>query len=136
MATHYHDPTWAEQELPAEELLKRCTWLTSYSLQESISVLDPTTLEQVPNDGKTIGEIMSRGNITMKGYLQNEKATNETFEGGYVLRYPDKAFVLLIQSFLRSFVHSFVYSYFLSSHPDFVVGSEQATSLCPIPTAA
>ena len=46
-------------------------------------MLDPDTLIAVPADGKTIGEVMVRGNIVMKGYLANEKATNDTFEGGW-----------------------------------------------------
>lgn len=54
-----------------------------YHLQESISVLDPETMEPVPADGETIGEIMFRGNITMKGYLKNDKATAEAFKGGW-----------------------------------------------------
>lgn len=54
-----------------------------YHLQESIAVLDPETMRPVPSDGETIGEIMFRGNITMKGYLKNEKATAEAFKGGW-----------------------------------------------------
>jgi fatty-acyl-CoA synthase len=54
-----------------------------YHLQESIAVLNPETMEPVPADGETIGEIMFRGNITMKGYLKNEKATAEAFKGGW-----------------------------------------------------
>jgi fatty-acyl-CoA synthase len=54
-----------------------------YTLQEAVTVLDPDTMQQVPADGETIGEIMFRGNITMKGYLKNEKATREAFAGGW-----------------------------------------------------
>ena len=54
-----------------------------YHLQESIAVLDPETMMPVPADGETIGEIMFRGNITMKGYLKNPKATSEAFKGGW-----------------------------------------------------
>ena len=54
-----------------------------YHLQEAIAVLDPETMAPVPADGETIGEIMFRGNITMKGYLKNEKATSEVFKGGW-----------------------------------------------------
>jgi fatty-acyl-CoA synthase len=54
-----------------------------YTLQEAVTVLDPHTMEQVPADGETIGEIMFRGNITMKGYLRNETATQEAFAGGW-----------------------------------------------------
>ena len=54
-----------------------------YTLQEAITVLDPETMNPVPPDGATMGEIMFRGNIVMKGYLKNEKATTEAFEGGW-----------------------------------------------------
>jgi len=46
-------------------------------------VLDPQTMREVPRDGETIGEVMFRGNIVMKGYLKNEKATAEAFAGGW-----------------------------------------------------
>jgi fatty-acyl-CoA synthase len=54
-----------------------------YPMLEELIVADPETLEPVPNDGKTIGEIMFRGNIVMKGYLKNPAATGEAFAGGY-----------------------------------------------------
>jgi fatty-acyl-CoA synthase len=54
-----------------------------YVLQEAMDVLDPKTLKPVPRDGTTMGEIFFRGNITMKGYLKNPKATEEAFEGGW-----------------------------------------------------
>ena len=54
-----------------------------YHMQEAITVRDPVSLEEVPWDGETMGEIMFRGNIVMKGYLKNEKATQEAFEGGW-----------------------------------------------------
>ncbi len=54
-----------------------------YTLQEAVTVLDPATMQTVPADGETIGEIMFRGNITMKGYLKNEAATAEAFAGGW-----------------------------------------------------
>jgi fatty-acyl-CoA synthase len=50
---------------------------------EDITVLSSDTMEQVPMDGDTIGEIMIRGNCVMKGYLKNPDATREAFEGGY-----------------------------------------------------
>ena len=46
-------------------------------------MLDPETMQEVPRDGETIGEVMFRGNIVMKGYLKNEKATQEAFAGGW-----------------------------------------------------
>ena len=54
-----------------------------YHLQQAISVLNPETMEPVPADGETMGEIMFKGNIAMKGYLKNDKATKEAFEGGW-----------------------------------------------------
>ncbi len=54
-----------------------------YHLQEGVSVRDPETMLSVPADGETIGEIMFRGNITMKGYLKNPTATREAFAGGW-----------------------------------------------------
>jgi fatty-acyl-CoA synthase len=54
-----------------------------YVLEEGCTVMDPQTMRQVPADGETMGEIMFRGNITMKGYLKNPKATQEAFAGGW-----------------------------------------------------
>jgi fatty-acyl-CoA synthase len=54
-----------------------------YPLQEAVTVIDPETMREVPHDGETIGEVMFRGNIVMKGYLKNEKATDEAFAGGW-----------------------------------------------------
>ena len=48
-----------------------------------MTVMDPETMKEVPWDGETMGEIMFRGNITMKGYLKNPKATDESFAGGW-----------------------------------------------------
>ncbi|WP_109480788.1 acyl-CoA synthetase [Paraburkholderia sp. C35] len=54
-----------------------------YHLQAAVDVRDPDTLEAVPRDGETIGELMFRGNICMKGYLKNERATLAAFRGGW-----------------------------------------------------
>ena len=54
-----------------------------YHMQQAITVLDPETMKSVPADGETMGEIMFKGNIAMKGYLKNEKATQEAFAGGW-----------------------------------------------------
>ena len=54
-----------------------------YHLQHAISLINPDNMQPVPADGETMGEIMFRGNITMKGYLKNEKATREAFAGGW-----------------------------------------------------
>ncbi|TFZ08679.1 acyl-CoA synthetase [Ramlibacter humi] len=66
-----------------------------YHLQQGAMVMNPATMEPVPWDGETMGEIMFRGNITMKGYLKNPKATQEAFAGGWfhtgdlAVQYPD-----------------------------------------------
>ena len=54
-----------------------------YHLQAAVAVLDPETMQPVPADGETMGEIMFRGNICMKGYLKNESATEKAFDGGW-----------------------------------------------------
>jgi fatty-acyl-CoA synthase len=54
-----------------------------YPALEDLAVLDPATLQPVPDDGETLGEVMFRGNIVMKGYLKNRKATEEAFAGGW-----------------------------------------------------
>ena len=54
-----------------------------YPLQEGMTVMDPEPMHEVPADGQTMGEIMFRGNIVMKGYLKNPKATAEAFAGGW-----------------------------------------------------
>jgi fatty-acyl-CoA synthase len=54
-----------------------------YSALEGLTVMDPETMTPVPADGATLGEVMFRGNIVMKGYLKNPKATEEAFGGGW-----------------------------------------------------
>ncbi|WP_039049877.1 acyl-CoA synthetase [Comamonas thiooxydans] len=54
-----------------------------YHLQRSAAVLDPETMQPVPHDSQTMGEIMFQGNIAMKGYLKNPQATQEAFRGGW-----------------------------------------------------
>ncbi|MDE2182320.1 MAG: acyl-CoA synthetase [Alphaproteobacteria bacterium] len=54
-----------------------------YPALESLSVIDPQTMEPVPADAETLGEVMFRGNIVMKGYLKNPKATRAAFAGGW-----------------------------------------------------
>jgi fatty-acyl-CoA synthase len=75
-------PGW--DDLPAAERaqLKRRQGV-AYPLEEAVTVLDPETMQEVPRDGQTVGEVMFRGNIVMKGYLKNEKATQEAFAGGW-----------------------------------------------------
>jgi fatty-acyl-CoA synthase len=75
-------PGW--DDLPADQRaqLKRRQGVP-YPLQEAVTVIDPVTMRAVPRDGETIGEVMFRGNIVMKGYLKNETATREAFAGGW-----------------------------------------------------
>ena len=54
-----------------------------YPNTEGISVMDPETMKEVPKDGKTIGEIMIKGNIVMKGYFKDKDATNKAMDGGW-----------------------------------------------------
>jgi fatty-acyl-CoA synthase len=54
-----------------------------YTVEEGLTVMNPETMQPVPADGETMGEIMFRGNITMKGYLKNPAATGEAFRGGW-----------------------------------------------------
>ncbi|QBM27663.1 acyl-CoA synthetase [Hydrogenophaga pseudoflava] len=54
-----------------------------YHLERDVRVLNPETMQPVPLDGETMGEIMFKGNIAMKGYLKNPKATQEVFAGGW-----------------------------------------------------
>ena len=50
---------------------------------EALDVLDPETMQRVPRDGETLGEVMFRGNVVMKGYLKNKSATEKAFAGGW-----------------------------------------------------
>ena len=50
---------------------------------EALDVLDPETMQPVPRDGETLGEVMFRGNVVMKGYLKNKASTDEAFAGGW-----------------------------------------------------
>ena len=66
-----------------------------YPNTEGISVMDPETMKEVPKDGKTIGEIMIKGNVVMKGYFKDKDATNKAMSGGWfhsgdlAVMYPD-----------------------------------------------
>ena len=75
-------PGWDDLAADQRAQLKRRQGV-SYPLQEAVTVIDPETMREVPRDGETIGEVMFRGNIVMKGYLKNEKATQEAFAGGW-----------------------------------------------------
>ncbi|CAN7577499.1 acyl-CoA synthetase [Pseudorhodoferax sp. LjRoot39] len=72
------------QALPADEQARlNGRQGVAYPLQQAVAVLDPATLQPVPADGETMGEIFFRGNVVMKGYLKNPQATAEAFAGGW-----------------------------------------------------
>jgi fatty-acyl-CoA synthase len=74
----------AWNELPgAERAAKKARQGVRYAALEDLDIVSPDTLEPVVRDGRTIGEAMFRGNIVMKGYLKNKKATDEAFRGGW-----------------------------------------------------
>jgi len=67
----------------AEKDAKRVRQGVRYPALEGLTVMDTTTMTEVPADGETLGEVMFRGNIVMKGYLKNPEATAEAFAGGW-----------------------------------------------------
>ena len=74
--------SWADESLSEQTRLNGRQG-ARYVLQEGMTVLDPATMTETPADGQTMGEIMFRGNIVMKGYLKNPHATTAAFEGGW-----------------------------------------------------
>ena len=73
---------WDDLPKPAKDA-RRSRQGVRYPALEALTVMDPVTMTRVPADGETIGEVMFRGNIVMKGYLKNPEATAEAFEGGW-----------------------------------------------------
>ncbi|MEQ9641219.1 MAG: acyl-CoA synthetase [Alphaproteobacteria bacterium] len=77
---------WNEEwdGLPAEQRAKlQSRQGVPYNVLEGLMVAHPETLEPVPRDGETMGEVFMRGNVVMKGYLKNPKATEDAFAGGW-----------------------------------------------------
>ena len=74
--------SWAHESL-AEQTRLNGRQGVRYVLQEGMTVMDPETMAECPADGVSMGEIMFKGNIVMKGYLKNPKATQEAFAGGW-----------------------------------------------------
>ncbi|HWK96539.1 MAG TPA: acyl-CoA synthetase [Pseudolabrys sp.] len=70
--------------LPADQqAAKKARQGVRYGALEALDVLDPETMQPVPRDGATMGEVMMRGNVVMKGYLKNRKSTDAAFSGGW-----------------------------------------------------
>ncbi len=66
-----------------EQAAKKARQGVRYLPLEALDVLDPETMQPVPRDGETLGEVMFRGNVVMKGYLKNKAATEKAFAGGW-----------------------------------------------------
>jgi fatty-acyl-CoA synthase len=74
----------AWDKLPSpEQAAKKARQGVRYPVLEALDVLDPETMKPVARDGETMGEVMFRGNVVMKGYLKNKPATDKAFEGGW-----------------------------------------------------
>jgi fatty-acyl-CoA synthase len=73
---------WAAESLSEQARLNGRQGVR-YALQEGMTVMDAETMRELPADGEAMGEIMFRGNIVMKGYLKNHRATAEAFAGGW-----------------------------------------------------
>ena len=67
----------------AGQATKKARQGVRYLALEALDVIDPETMQPVPADGETMGEVMFRGNVVMKGYLKNPKASKEAFAGGW-----------------------------------------------------
>jgi fatty-acyl-CoA synthase len=77
---------WRAQwdKLPsAEQAAKKARQGVRYPVLDALDVLDPKTMKPVPRDGATLGEVMFRGNVVMKGYLKNKTATDKAFKDGW-----------------------------------------------------
>jgi 3-(methylthio)propionyl---CoA ligase len=66
-----------------EQAVRKARQGVRYQALEALDVLDPSTMVPVPRDGETIGEVMMRGNVVMRGYLKNRASTEKAFEGGW-----------------------------------------------------
>jgi len=68
---------------PLERAKRKSRQGVRYHALEGLTVMDPDNMQIVPADGETMGEVMFRGNVVMKGYFKNEQASNEAFSGGW-----------------------------------------------------
>ncbi|MBH97782.1 MAG: acyl-CoA synthetase [Rhodospirillaceae bacterium] len=73
---------WDEKSVEERAFLKARQGV-KYAVQEEFFVADPESLQPVPADGETMGELFFKGNVVMKGYLKNPKATQDSFQGGF-----------------------------------------------------
>ena len=73
----------ARDNLSEDELAQHATEQGQDAMIERVAVLDPTTMAEVPADSSTMGEVMIRGNIMMKGYFKNSVATEQAFAQGW-----------------------------------------------------
>jgi fatty-acyl-CoA synthase len=73
---------WEELSAP-DQAAKKARQGVRYPVLEALDVLNPETMQPVPRDGETLGEVMFRGNVVMKGYLKNKTATERAFAGGW-----------------------------------------------------
>jgi fatty-acyl-CoA synthase len=67
----------------SEQAARKARQGVAYPVLDALDVLDPHTMQPVPRDGETLGEVMFRGNVVMKGYLKNKPATQDAFAGGW-----------------------------------------------------
>jgi fatty-acyl-CoA synthase len=68
---------------PSAQAQKKARQGVRYGALEALEVMNPETMQPVPRDGETMGEVMFRGNVVMKGYLKNKAATDKAFAGGW-----------------------------------------------------
>ncbi len=93
VVNEWHDD-WSALD-PARQAQLKSRQGVRYPALEALTVMDPVAMKEVPADGETLGEVMFRGNIVMKGYLKNKAATDEAFAGGWFhsgdlgVRHPD-----------------------------------------------
>ena len=74
--------TWDALDEPGQARMKARQGVR-YQVLDALDVIDPETMQPVPRDGATMGEVMFRGNIVMKGYLKNPSASEKAFHGGW-----------------------------------------------------
>jgi 3-(methylthio)propionyl---CoA ligase len=75
-------PEWSEKPKDERAALKARQGVRYHALA-GLDIMDPETMESVPRDGQTMGEVMLRGNLVMKGYLKNPKTTKASFDDGW-----------------------------------------------------